>query len=431
MDISKETRRRVAWRLMPFIFILYIVSYLDRVNVGFAALQMRRELGLSGAVFGFGGGIFFVGYFLLEVPGAVLAEVWSARKWIGRIMITWGIVASVTGLIQNAQQFYWLRFLLGISEAGFVPGILVYMTHWFRPADRGRAIALFFAAAPASTIAGGPLAAALLKLNWMGYSGWRWLFILEGIPALILGVAALYYLTDSPMQAKWLRPDQRVWLAGELEKERAERRDRVSVWQGLTDPNVILLSAILFFGLSATYAVNLWLPQIIQQVSHYGDSTVSLLAAIPSFCALPLMLWAGRHSDRSGERVLHASIPRVIAGVALLVCFFFVNNTWISIAMLSVATVGFYCAHPGFWPIPNMLLGRAAAAASIGLINSFGNLGGFFGPYILGLLSDRSGDFGSGLLYISACSFAAGLLVLRIRTLLRPRVEVPSFQLSD
>jgi len=362
IDIGEETRRRVAWRLMPFIFILYIVSYLDRVNVGFAALQMRRELGLSGAVFGFGGGIFFVGYFLLEVPGGILAEVWSARKWIGRIMITWGIVASITGLIQNTQQFYWLRFLLGVSEAGFVPGILVYMTHWFRPADRGRAIAMFFAAAPASTIAGGPLAAMLLKLNWLGYSGWRWLFIVEGIPATVLGVVALFYLTDSPKQAKWLRPDQRDWLAAELEKERAEQHDHASIWRALTDVNVLLLGVILFCGLSATYAVNLWLPQMIQRVSRYGDSTVSLLAAIPSFCALPLMLWAGRHSDRTGERVLHASIPRVIAGAALLVCFFFVNNTWVSIAMLSVATVGFYCAHPGFWPIPNMLLGRAAAA---------------------------------------------------------------------
>src|SRR5262245_57361764 len=238
IDIAEETRRRVARRLMPFIFILYIVSYLDRVNVGFAALQMRRELALSGAVFGFAGGIFFIGYFLLEVPGAILAELWSARKWIARIMITWGIVASVTGLIQNAQQFYWLRFLLGISEAGFVPGILVYMTHWFRPADRGRAIAMFFAAAPASTIVGGPLAAILLKLNWFGYSGWRWLFILEGIPAIVLGLVSLLYLTDSPIEARWLRPDQRVWLAGELENERAERRDRVSVWQALTDTNV-------------------------------------------------------------------------------------------------------------------------------------------------------------------------------------------------
>jgi ACS family tartrate transporter-like MFS transporter len=416
---------------MPFIFILYIVSYLDRVNVGFAALQMRKELGLSGAVFGFGGGIFFLGYFLLEVPGGILAELWSARKWIGRIMITWGIVAAITGFIQNAQQFYWLRFLLGVSEAGFVPGILVYMTHWFRPADRGRAIAMFFAAAPASAIAGGPLAALLLKLNWFGYPGWRWLFILEGIPATVLGVIALFYLTDSPEEAKWLRPDQRIWLAGELEKERAEQHSHVSIWRALTDSNIVLLSVILFFGLSATYAVNLWLPQMIQQVSHFGDSTVSLLAAIPSFCALPLMLWAGRRSDQTGERVLHASVPRVIAGMALLVCFFFINNTWVSIAMLSVATVGFYCAHPGFWPIPSMLLGRAAAAASIGLINSFGNLGGFFGPYILGLLSDRSGDFGPGMLYISACSFAAGLLVLRVRTALRTRTAVASFQLSD
>jgi ACS family tartrate transporter-like MFS transporter len=421
MDIAQETRSRVAWRLMPFIFLLYIVSFIDRVNVGFAALQMRQELGLSGAVFGFGGGIFFLGYFLLEVPGAVMAELWSARKWIARIMITWGIVASATGFVQNAQEFYWLRFLLGIGEAGFVPGILVYMTHWFRPSDRGHAIAMFFAAAPASTIIGGPLAAVLLKLHWFGYSGWRWLFILEGFPAVILGVITIYYLTDSPEQAKWLRPDQRDWLVNELNKENTGGRKPISIWRALTDVNVLFLAVILFCGLSATYGVNLWLPQMIKQVSGYSDSIVSLLAAIPSLCALPLMLWAGRHSDRTGERVLHASIPRLVAGLALLLCFFFVNNTWLSIAMLSLATVGFYCAHPGFWPIPNILLGGAAAAASLGLINSFGNLGGFVGPYVLGLLNDQNGGFGPGLLYVSGCSFMAGLLVLRIRSVLRRR----------
>ena len=225
IDIGQETRRRVAWRLMPFIFLLYIVSFIDRVNVGFAALEMRQELRLSGAVFGFGGGIFFLGYFLSEVPGAVMAELWSARKWIARIMITWGIVAAATGFIQNTQQFYWVRFLLGVAEAGFVPGIVVYMTHWFPPADRGKAIALFFAAVPASTIVGGPLAAVLLNLNWLGYSGWRWLFILEGIHAVILGIIALYYLTDSPEHANWLRPDQRTWLMDELRKENAGRRE--------------------------------------------------------------------------------------------------------------------------------------------------------------------------------------------------------------
>jgi ACS family tartrate transporter-like MFS transporter len=418
MDIARETRSRVAWRLMPFIFLLYIVSFIDRVNVGFAALQMRQELGLSGAVFGLGSGIFFLGYFLLEVPGAIMAELWSARKWIARIMITWGVVASATGFIHNAQEFYWLRFLLGIGEAGFVPGILVYMTHWFRPADRGHAIAMFFAAAPASTIIGGPLAAVLLQLHWFGYSGWRWLFFLEGIPAVILGVITLYYLTDSPDQAKWLRPDQRDWLIAELQKEKVDRRESLSMRQLL---NVLFLAIILFCGLSATYGVSIWLPQMIKQVSGYSDSIVSLLAAIPSLCALPLMLWAGRHSDRTGERVLHASIPRLIAGVALLSCFFFVNNTWLSIAMLSLATAGFYCAHPGFWPIPNMLLGGARAAASLGLINSFGNLAGFVGPYVLGWLSDKNGGFGQGLLYVSGCSFMAGLLVLPIRSVLRRR----------
>jgi ACS family tartrate transporter-like MFS transporter len=417
-DLAARTRRRVDRRLMPFIFLLYIVSYLDRVNVGSAGLEMGKELGFTDAVFGFGGGIFFIGYFLLEVPGAVLSELWSARKWIARILISWGFVSSATGLIHTAQQFYWMRFLLGVAEAGFVPGILVYLSHWYRPEDRGKAVAMFFAAIPASQVVGGPLAALLLRIHWWDYAGWRWLLLLEGVPALVLGVATLFYLTERPQDAKWLRPEERDWLVAELEKESTARRSHLSLWKALANPHVLLLAAILFLGLNSNYGVSLWLPQMVQRLSNWDVSTVSLIASIPSFAALPMMLLNGWHSDRTGERIWHTSIPRLLSGAALLACFFSANNTWVSVLMLSVATIGFYSAHPGFWPLPNMFLGKAAAAASIGLINSFGNLGGFLGPYILGLLSDRSGGFGPGLLYLSACSFTSGLLVLLVRSAL-------------
>jgi len=403
---------------MPFIFLLYIVSYLDRVNVGSAGLQMGRELGFSDAVFGLGGGIFFLGYFLLEVPGAILAELWSARKWIARILISWGFVSSLTGLIQTEQQFYWIRFALGVAEAGFVPGILVYLSHWYRPEDRGKAVAMFFAAIPAAQVIGGPLAAVLLRINWFGLSGWRWLLILEGLPALVLGVVTLFYLTERPRDAKWLPADERDWLTAELEKEQAAKRDHGSIWKALANPHVLLLSAILFLGLNANYGVSLWLPQMIQRLSTFNVSSVSLIASIPSFVALPMMLLTGWHSDRTGERIWHTAIPRFVSAAALLICFFATGNVWISVLMLSIATMGFYSAHPGFWPLPNMFLGRAAAAASIGLINSFGNLGGFLGPYILGVLSDRGGGFGPGLLYLSVCSLLSGLLVLRVRAAL-------------
>lgn len=415
---------------MPFIFLLYIVSYLDRFNISNAALQMTRELGFSDAVFGFGSGIFFVGYFLLEIPGAILAELWSARKWIARILITWGFVAACTGLIHSAAQFYWMRFVLGVAEAGFVPGILVYLSHWYRPEDRGKAVALFFAAIPASQALGGPIAAVLLKIHWLGLAGWRWLLLLEGIPALALGIATVFYLTERPQEAKWLAPDERDWLIGELKREQA-LRPSVSAWKALANPQALLLAAILFFGLNSNYGVSFWLPKMVQRLSKFDVSAVSLIAAIPSLVALPLMLWTGWHSDRTGERIWHTTIPRLLSAAALIVCFFSTaaGHMWLSVAMLSVATIGFYCAHPGFWPLPNVFLGRAAAAASIGLINSFGNLGGLVGPYVLGKLSDRTGSFGPGLLYLAACSLTSGLLVLSVRrtlTALSPSSSSPS-----
>jgi ACS family tartrate transporter-like MFS transporter len=417
LSLAERTRRRVDRRLMPFVFLLYVVSYLDRVNVSYAGLQMTKELGFPNSVFGLGGGIFFLGYFLLEVPGSILAEVWSARKWIARIMISWGFVASLTGLIHTAHQFYWLRFILGIAEAGFVPGIIVYLSHWYRPEDRGKAIAMFFAAIPASAVIGGPLSAIFLRIHWLGLAGWRWLLILEGLPAVICGVAAIFYLTDKPEHAKWLKDDEREWLAAEL--RRAEKPAHMPAWKALHNPTVLLMAFTLLLGLTATYGVSLWLPKMVQQLSTYGVSQISLIAAIPALCALPAMMLNGWHSDRTGERIFHAAVPRTMAGVAMFICFFTTGSVWISVVLLSIATIGFYSAHPGFWPLPNLLLGKTAAAASIGLINSFGNLGGFIGPYVIGFVADRFGGFEPALLFLAVCSVASGLLIL----LLRPAVK--------
>jgi ACS family tartrate transporter-like MFS transporter len=402
-------------RLMPFLFLLYIVANLDRGNVAFAGLQMGRDLAFSDAVFGLGSGIFFLGYFLLEIPGTVIVEVWSARKWIARIMLSWGVVAAATAWVQTPSQFYGVRFLLGLAEAGFFPGLVVYLSHWYRAEDRSRAIAMFMAAIPASQVIGAPLAAVLLRVNWWGYEGWRWLLMLEGVPAVILGVVTLFYLTDRPQQARWLKPDERDWLSTELEAEKAAKPAHISVWKALRNPDILLLAAILFFGLTPNYGLSLWLPQVVQRLSQRGVSEVSLLSALPYLFAIPLMLVTGWHSDRTRERRWHTAIPRFISGAALAGFYFTNDHVWISLVMLMLATAGFYCAHPGFWPLPTRLLGSTAAAAAIGMINSLGNLGGFVGPYAIGFLSGRTGSFGVPLLAMAASAVISGLLVLRLK----------------
>jgi len=422
-DLAERTRRRVNRRLMPFLFLLYLVAYLDRVNLGFAGLSMTNELHFSNAVFGFGSGIFFIGYCLLEIPGALLVEMWSARKWLARIMITWGFLAAGTAWIQTPQQFYWIRFFLGVAEAGFFPGLVVYLSHWYRKEDRGKATAMFMTAIPASQALGAPLSAIFLKINWLGWSGWRWLLIIEGLPAIILGVVTIYYLTDHPRQAKWLPADERDWLADELEREKSSDKAHVAVWKALRDKNVLLLCGIYFFGLINNYGLSLWLPKIVQRISNLDVTQVSLICAIPYFVAVPLMLVAGWHTDRSGERKWHTALPRLLAACALLAAAFAADSVTLSVIALSVAIVGLYCAHPASWPLPTMLLGRTAAAASIGMINSFGNLGGFVGPYTIGKLSAASGGFYLSLLALAGCALMSGLLVLLVRV---PRGVAPT-----
>jgi ACS family tartrate transporter-like MFS transporter len=422
MGLADRTRKRINRRLIPFLFLLYIIAFLDRINVGFAGLEMTRELGFSNEVFGFGAGIFFVGYVLLEIPGTLLVELWSARKWIARIMISWGLVAALTGLIHNASQFYWARFLLGVAEAGFFPGVIVYLTHWYRNQDRGKAIGMFMAAIPISQMLGAPISGALMKIHWLGYSGWRWLLILEGLPAVILGIVTLFYLTDRPEQARWLRDDERAWITGELAREKQAKRNgpNLSAWRSFFQRDVLLLTLAYFFGATAQYGFGIWLPKIVQRLSGFNSFEVSVIAAIPFLVSFPAMLFVGWNSDRTGERRWHAACAYMATAVGLAGSLLTGSNVTLGIAMFSIAAMGINGRLPAFWALPPALLAGTSAAACIGAINCVGNLGGFVGPYVLGFLSTHSGgSYASGVLFLSVTAVVAAILVVLVR---RPAV---------
>jgi ACS family tartrate transporter-like MFS transporter len=402
---------------MPFLFALYIVAYIDRINVGFAGLQMTGELHFSDAVFGFGSGVFFVGYGLLGIPGAVLIEKWSARKAIAATMLVWGFVASATGLIHSAPEFYVMRFLLGVTEAGFFPGVIGYLSHWFRARDRARAVAMFMAAIPVSQVIAAPLSAGLMKINWLGLAGWRWLLILEGAPAVIAAVVSLVYLADRPRDAKWLATDEREWLAGELEREQARRSTgkRMSLWDAFRHRDVLLLALAYFGGTCGTYGLSLWMPKMIQRLGHLSEVKSSLLTAIPAVVGVPAMLLNGWLSDRAGERRWHAAFPRLLAAVGLATLAVASVDVPVALVLLAVGSAGIVAANPAIWAIPSSFLGSTAAAASIGLINSFGNLGGFAGPYLIGWFSLQTGAFSGGMWFIASASLVSALLVLLVR----------------
>lgn len=422
-ELATRARRRIVTRLIPYLFLLYIIAYLDRVNVGFAALQMRADLNFSAEVYGFGAGIFFLGYFLFEIPGSVLVEKWSARGWISRIMISWGIVAVGMGFIQNATQFYWLRFLLGVAEAGFFPGLLVYLSHWFRQEDRAKAVALFMSAVPVSTILGAPISGLLMEIEWLGYEGWRWLFILEGAPAIIFGVVTLFYLTDKPSQAKWLKDDERQWIIGELERERALKlaQGRVPLRQTLRERDVWLLALAYFGMVSGLYGFNLWLPTIVKQLSGLSNMLSILVTAIPYCVGLAAMLMIGWSSDRSGERRWHAALPMLVGGVGLLAGALLQDYVVTAMLLFCVGAIGIFGHFPGFWAIAYARYTGIAAATVIAIINSLGNLGGFAGPYVIGYINERTGSFVGGILYLSLSAAIAGIAILMVQRADGPR----------
>lgn len=420
-DIAERTRRRITRRLMPFLFVLYVFNYMNRVNVGYAALQMRADLGFSNTVFGFGAGIFFIGYFLLQIPSTLLTELWSARNFITLSLILWGALAALTGLIDTAEQFYWVRFLLGIAQAGFFPGIIVYLTHWFRYQDRAKAVAMFMMAIPTSNMVGAAVAAALMQIDWLGWNGWRWLLILEGVPTLALGVVAFFYLTDRPEDARWLADDERRWIADELERERENKKHvkKLSTLEALRNPQVIILALACFCYITNSVGLSSWLPTIVRRISGLSTTQVILISGIPWLAAIPMMFITAWHSDKTRERRWHAAIPLFVVGLALSLSIAAGNHLVLAIVAFSAATMALYSFPSPFWALPTIFLSGPAAAASIALINATGNLGGFAGPYLIGYLADRTGGYTAGILYLVACGLIGSILVLSLRIVSR------------
>ena len=415
--VEQSARRRIALRLLPFLWLLYVVAFLDRVNVAYAALEMSHDLRFSDRVFGLGAGIFFVGYVLLEIPGALIVERWSARRWIARIMISWGIITVLVGFVHTAHQFYLIRFLLGAAEAGFFPGVIVYLTHWFSRRDLAKAVASFMAAQPLANFLGSPLAGKILRIHWYGLEGWRWLFILEGIPAVILGVVTIFYLTDWPAQADWLPQDERDWITGELNREKKAKTAvrSYAIAEALRQREVILLTLIYFLSTTGVYGFTFWFPTILKRASGLSIGTVTFLVALSYLAALTATLLNGWHSDRTQERRWHTAAPLFIGSASLFFAILFGSHTWVQLGFFTVFAACLYSYQPCFWALPTIALGESAAAACIGLINSLGNLGGFAGPFIVGYLVTRTGSFTSGLVWLLLNLLSAGILVLCLR----------------
>jgi ACS family tartrate transporter-like MFS transporter len=410
-------RRKVAWRILPFIFLLYIVAYLDRANVGFAKLAMADELKFSEAVFGFGFGIFFIGYLILEIPGALLVERWSARKWFARILISWGFVSALTAFVKTPMQFYIARFLLGVAEAGFFPGIIVYFTHWFPSRDRGRALSGLVMAVPFSLALGAPLSAVMLKLNWLGLSGWKWMFLLEGLPAVLLGVLTLFRLTDRPRDAKWLTPEERNHLIAELEAEArlTEVRGRMGIWSALRLRNVWLLALGIFATNIGGYALAFWLPTTVKNLSGGSTSDALLYSGLFYTCGLASVFLSGQSSDRTGDRKWHCVAGQVLTALFLAGSTIPGQPFWLVMGWLCLTGFAAYFWPSPFWALPTLTLTASAAAVSIGFINMAANLAGYLGNHQVGWLKSHGFSESVCLLFLAACYLLGGIITAFVR----------------
>jgi MFS transporter, ACS family, tartrate transporter len=416
-ELARETISRVVRRLIPFVFICYVVAYIDRVNIGFASTDLQEDLKLGDFAYGLGGGLFFLGYCLFEIPSNLILERVGARWWIARIMIVWGVVSMATMFIVGPTSFYVLRILLGIAEAGFFPGVVLYLTYWIPAAERARTNALFMTAAPVSAIIGAPVSEALLALDGrLGLQGWQWLFLVEGFPAVVLGVVAWWYLTDRPEQAQWLRPDQREWLGAVMARERAERaaRQHVSDLQSLMSGKVLLLCLVYFMNTLVTYGIFLWLPRILRDVSGYRGAALSGITMIPFTAALIGMVLIGRHSDRSGERKRHVAACALTAATGIVLAVVFRDSVPLIVLSFTLSQIGQRSVMSVFWAIPPIFLG-SAAAAGIALINALGNLGGFVGPWVMGSLKGSTGNYTAGLLVLATALVLEAILVMTLR----------------
>jgi ACS family tartrate transporter-like MFS transporter len=426
-----RARTKAYRRLLPLLFFCYVIAYIDRSNVAIAFRTMRKDLpGFDDDVLGTGFGIFFLGYFLLEIPGTLLVEKWSASKWISRIMISWGIVAALTAMVKTPWQFYSFRFLLGLAEAGFFPGVIVYLTHWFPSRDRSRALAWFLIGTPVAQAASPFLSYPILKIGTdqvvkgqtvhlptvLGLQGWQWVYITWGIPAVVLGVLVLIFLTDRPRQARWLSPEEREALEAELEREKSVSRARghMSWAEALKHPKVLVLAAAYFFIVTGNYGIESFLPTILGEWYHQTEDQLQYLLIVPAAASLVGQLFIGWSSDRTKEKRFHAAVPIYIGAVALGCTLLHQYPLWLMMVFFAITAGGLKAYLPAFWALPSLFLAEAAAASSIGLINSFGNLGGYIGPKVLGYLAKRTGSYAPGItiLCISIATSATIIVLL-------------------
>ncbi len=415
LSFEEATYRKVAWRLIPLLLVCYVIAYLDRVNVGFAKLQMMDELGFSNTVYGLGAGIFFVGYFLFEVPSNIILHKVGARVWIGRIMITWGLLSAAMMYVTSAEMFYVMRFLLGIAEAGFFPGIILYLTYWYPAHRRGRMTAMFMTGIALSGVIGGPLSGAIMKHGHgiYGLSGWQWMFVLEGLPSVVMGVVVILALKDRIVDAQWLTDEEKTLLVNNIAAEEATKEDH-NILHVMGSGRVWLCAAIYFSYVMGLYGVSFWMPTIIKGMGYSDPLDVGLISAIPYGVSVVVMLLVAGSADRSGERRWHVAIPGLLGAVGLALSVVFAKDPVLAIAALTLGLSGIMATLPLFWSLPTAFLGGAGAAAGIALINSLGNLSGFASPYAVGWLKDATGSTDSGVYMLAIGMVVGAILTLSV-----------------
>ena len=414
VQISAVTLRKVTWRLIPFLFILYVIAWLDRVNVGFAGLQMNADLGFSSTVFGFGSGIFFLGYCLFEIPSNIILERVGARLWISRIMVTWGLISAALMFVRTPATFYLLRFLLGVAEAGFFPGVIYYLSLWYPAAHRARAIAAFMTAVPVSGLIGGPLSGALLELDGLhGLAGWQWLFLLEGLPAVIMGTSVLFYLKDRPETTQWLTPAERDWLVETLAAERKACELRPNIRVALTDLTIWKLGFIFLLVAAGFYGYSFWAPLVIKSLTGLSNFKVGLVLGAISAVTIVGMLLNGYHSDQTGERAVHTAVPLFVMAVGLIGSAL-LHQPFLAIIALALIPLGHCASYGPFWSTPTQFLTGQAAAAGIALVTVIANVGSFAGPTLIGVLKAKTGTHTVAFALLGGLAVIAALLALKL-----------------